>query len=170
MPAINAPTEKQTGLVQPVTFVMRKATTWKDVVEATTQAIGGMSLKDTPANVEIGRIAGDVITVTSITLRDMLANVETEKLIGDVLIVIKIIQRDMPVSAIIEKLIGNAIIVIGILQLDMPAENVVKNDSRKPFIQINHLLLSYPYYCSYCLIKFVDYVKSFSKEKPIKIS
>ena len=102
--------------------------------EVIIQAIGGMFPRDMPANVEIGKTAGDAITATSITLKVMLVNVGTEKLIGDVSIVIKIIRRVMPVSVITEKPIGNAIIAIGIRQLAMLALNVVKNDPHQHLI------------------------------------
>lgn len=49
-----------------------------------TQPIGGILPKEIHANVGIGKLVGDAITVTSITLKEILVNVETDKLIGDV--------------------------------------------------------------------------------------
>ena len=106
--------------------------------EVIIQVIGGMFPRGMPANVGIGKTAGDATTATLITLKVMPVNVGTERLIGDVSIVIKIIRRVMPVSVITEKPIGNAIIAIGILQLAMLALNVVKNNLHHNLIQIYH--------------------------------
>ena len=52
--------------------------------EAATPPTGGMFPKVSLANAATKKLAGDAITVTSITPKDSLANVEIKRLIGDV--------------------------------------------------------------------------------------